>query len=237
MKKITSILILILVMFQTVAFAYSDVSDAGLTSKLDELSKYNIINGYQDGTFKPNNNITRAEFSKMVMVATMNDYVDVDSSQFADVTPGFWAEKYIYAAKTLGVVNGTTETTFAPEANITNEQAVKMIVASLGYNEEAVEAGGYPNGYIKVAGELGIIDLNNFDGSKVSTRKEIAEMVYNSMNIKFYFLYLDENGNIMRSEAENTMKEIHEISVDNAIDLDVIPDEKQDEDKVVEDVG
>ena len=199
---------------QITAFAYVDVSDESLSTKLADLSRYNIINGYEDGTFKPNNNITRAEFSKLIMCATMNDYIVEFDKGFVDVKDGFWAEKYIYAAKKLGVVNGTTELTFEPEANITNEQAVKMIVCSLGYGDEAVSAGGYPNGYIKVAIDLGIISDDVFNAKAVSTRREIAEMVYNALDSELYFIYVTEDGIIERSKAENTLREIHELSVE-----------------------
>ena len=209
--------ILILMMFNTVAYAYTDVSDEVLSTKLNDLSKYNIINGYEDGTFRPDNSITRAEFSKIIMCATMNDYITEYEKGFTDVADGSWAEKYIYSAKMLGIVNGTTESTFEPEANITNEQAIKMIVCSLGYSEEAIAAGGYPDGYIEIAKNIGIISNSNFDSKAISTRRGIAEMVYKALDSELYFIYIAEDGSIERSKAENTLREIHELSIDNSI--------------------
>ncbi len=204
-------------MLNTVVYAYTDVSDESLLNYLNDLSKYNIINGYEDGTFRPDNSITRAEFSKIIMCATMNDYITEYEKGFTDVVDGFWAEKYIYSAKTLGIVNGTTESTFEPEANITNEQAVKMIVCSLGYGEEAISAGGYPDGYIEIAEDMGIISGVDFNGKAVSTRAEIAEMIYKALDSEIYFIYISDDASVERSKAENTLREIHELSLDNSI--------------------
>ncbi len=215
MKKIISTIIVFLMLSQLSAFAYSDISNAQLASKIETLSNFNIINGYEDGTYRPHNNITRAEFCKLIMCATMNDYVDEYDKCFIDVSESFWAEEYIYAAKALGVVNGTTETTFDPEANITNEQAVKMIVCSLGYGDEAVSAGGYPNGYIKIAVDLGIVSADNFIGKELSTRQSIAEMVYNTLDVEYYFISLTEDGEFEKSKSESTLREFHEFLNDD----------------------
>lgn len=209
MKKVSLLLVFIL-LFHGIAFAYSDVFDTQLSEKIKTLSNYNVINGYEDGTFRPNNNITRAEFCKLITCATMNDYVDHFNNEFTDVKSGFWAEHYIYAAKSLGIVNGTTQTTFDPNANITNEQAVKMIVCALGYSEEANSAGGYPNGHIKIASDLGIISLTNFNSKAITTRKNIVEMVYNALDVEYYFISLNEDGILERSKSESTLREFHE---------------------------
>ena len=57
MKKIILLVAVLVIIFNTVALAYVDVSDEALINKLNDLSKYNIINGYEDGTFRPNNSI------------------------------------------------------------------------------------------------------------------------------------------------------------------------------------
>lgn len=231
MKKIL-LLLLITILLQCRIFAYTDISDKEFEKKAQLLSEYNIINGYGDGTFRPQNPITRAEFCKMIMCTTMNDGIETVQEGFSDVSDGFWAKEYIYAAKALEIVNGVTATTFAPQANITNEQAVKMIVCSLGYGEEAIAAGGYPVGYIKIAKDLGIIS-NNINAKAVSTRQEIAGMVYNAIDVRFYFLSQNEDGSIERAESESTLKEYHGFLTDvtSGVDTDeeseVIMDETE----------
>lgn len=217
MKKFIAALIVMALMLTSTAFAYTDISDEVLSDKVETLSKYNIINGYGDGSFKPGNPITRAEFCKMIMCATMNDGIEFADSKFSDVSDGFWAKDYICAAKSLGVVNGVTETTFSPQSNITNEQAVKMIVCALGYGEEAVAAGGYPYGYIKIAKDLGIIN-DGVDAKAISKRRDIAEMVYNILDVEFYFLTLTEDGTVEKSKSESTLREFYEFLTDEPSD-------------------
>ena len=111
-----------------------------------------------------------------------------------------------------------------------------MIVCSLGYSEEAIAAGGYPNGYIEIAKNIGIISNSNFDGKAISTRCGIAEMVYKALDSELYFIYIAEDGSIERSKAENTLKEIHELSIDNSIN-DVESDNQIDNELEVDSVG
>lgn len=231
MKRIF-LLLAVTLLFLCCAFAYTDVSDKEFENKVEILSEYNIINGYGDGTFRPQNPITRAEFCKLIICATMNEGIELSDNGFSDVADSFWAKDYIHAAKALEIVNGVTATTFAPQANITNEQAIKMIVCSLGYGEEAIASGGYPNGYIKIAKDLGIIS-NNFNAKAISTRQGIAEMVYNAIDARFYFLLQNEDGSIERVESESTLKEYHEFLTDVTIEAgtdeesEVIVDESE----------
>ena len=208
MRKIIFILIVCL-LIQLPAFAYTDVFNEKFENKLEALSEYNIINGYEDGTFRPQNPITRAEFCKLIICATMNEGIELDGNGFSDVSDSFWAKDYICAARALEIVNGVTATAFAPQANITNEQAIKMIVCSLGYGEEAIASGGYPNGYIKIAKDLGIIE-NNFNAKAISTRQGIAEMVYNALDIELYLIYVSGDGSIERQKSLKTLREIYE---------------------------
>jgi hypothetical protein len=88
-----------------------------------------ILNGYPDGTFKPNGSITRAEFAAIAVrfefSGDINLLPDVPSP-FSDVS-GHWAEKYINLAAELGYVNGYSDGTFHPNAPITRAEAAKLL--------------------------------------------------------------------------------------------------------------
>lgn len=111
----------------------------------------------------------------------------------------------------MGIINGTSATTFEAEANITYEQAIKMVVAALGYNDEALTNGGYPSGYITVAGKLGILDELQFVNTDYATRSNIARIVRNALDVPFYFL-TSENGTISRELSSITLYEMHDIT-------------------------
>lgn len=117
MKKIVSVvLILALALSTTVTFAFSDV-DAGHWAKeyIDVLSADGIINGYEDGSFRPEGNVTKAEFAKMLCVA-----FDTDSKNrsFDDIDE-HWAKDYIL--KSADVLYAPSDA-YLPDADATRAE-------------------------------------------------------------------------------------------------------------------
>lgn len=210
MKKIIAILIALLLLCSgSTVFAYNDIDDLSIKNAVETLSTFNIINGYEDGSFKPKNNITRAEFAKIITVAMRLENIIPESEEtFEDVADDAWYTDYIYVSKTVGIINGTSNTTFEPNSNVTYEQAIKMIVAALGYNQEAQECGGYPNGYLTMASNLGITNNISFESKKFATREDIALLMCNALNSKFYYIVFDGE-NIERMESDITLYELH----------------------------
>ena len=101
---------------------FSDVDEAHwANSYIMELVSKGIIDGYEDKTFRPNNNITRAEFVKILVSALFTEY-DGANSEFDDVTNSHWAYKYISYASEKGIIFGVDDNSFAPDRNITNEE-------------------------------------------------------------------------------------------------------------------
>ena len=81
-----------------------------------------VINGYEDGSFRPTNPVTRQEFVKMLVSAF--DLVDKSATcEFEDVLDSGWAYQYIASAKKFGLVNGKTKNTFDPDDYMTREEA------------------------------------------------------------------------------------------------------------------
>lgn len=191
MKKFLCIMLAVLLCASGAVFAFSDIdiSDKKLSEAVDVMTKFGILNGYEDGTFRPNNEITRAEFSKVIIETIMTDEkVSGDEAKFIDVKENHWAKGYIYLSRKLGIVNGMTIDTFAPESNITYEQAVKMIVAALGYDKQASENGGWPTGYLSVAKDLDITKGISFNPEANATRGDVVLMLNNALNIEYYIL-------------------------------------------------
>lgn len=83
-----------------------------------------IITGYTDGTFRPNEFITRAEFT--VMISRMLS-LELDSTGSFPDTADHWANKYIMALQEASIVDGYTDGTFKPENDITRAEAVKIV--------------------------------------------------------------------------------------------------------------
>lgn len=207
LKKIIAFCIAGMLLY-TNCYAFSDISDNKMSQAVQVLSDFSIINGYEDNTFKPYNNITRAEFAKIIISAA-NLYMPVsDTSSFSD-TAGHWAKDYIDILKELGIINGVTSNTFAPDEKVTYEQAIKMIVIALGYNEEAVQKGGYPDGYISQANTLGITNGVNFNIKDYATRGNIAMIMRNALDVDYYSIW-NENGILKRMSTNKTLYQIQE---------------------------
>jgi hypothetical protein len=83
-----------------------------------------IIKGYPDGTFKPSDPISRAEFAT---IAAKFDKLELGStSEFKDIF-GHWAEKYITSSEIKGWIKGYPDLTFKPEQDITRAEAMTLI--------------------------------------------------------------------------------------------------------------
>ena len=120
MKKLTAILTSLImtlsVICQTSVFAaFSDVGDDNTyKDAITTLTKLKVIDGYEDGTFKPDGQITRAEFTKLIVFILGYKDLAYDSSDFTDVDASHWAKNYIQTAYNLGIIAGMGDGTFAP---------------------------------------------------------------------------------------------------------------------------
>lgn len=148
----------------TFSFASSVADDVRGTiyeSAVETLKVFEIMEGYPDGTFKPEGEITRAEFATIVVRSLGQEgvaKVTTGSSRFNDVAAGEWYTGYINVASSLRVVNGYGDGNFGPNDPVTYEQAVTMVMRAIGYGGKAEDLGGYPTGYLLVANEAGITD-------------------------------------------------------------------------------
>ena len=104
---------------------YSDVSaDDWFNNAVSTLTNAGVLDGYEDGTFKPNGNITRAEFA--TITARFFEATYDGENLFPDIE-GHWAQDYINAAANAGIVNGYEDGTFRPQQYITRAEAVTMV--------------------------------------------------------------------------------------------------------------
>ncbi len=94
------------------------------------LCERGIVNGNPDGTFSPNNNITRAEFIKIVTVA-INLATDAGDTSFIDVDANSWYAPYVAAAYKKGIVTGDDLGNFYPEAQISRQDMVTILYRTI----------------------------------------------------------------------------------------------------------
>ena len=104
---------------------YTDVpADAWYNNAVSTLSNAGILDGYEDGTFRPDGNITRAEFATITARFLEASYDG--GNRFPDID-GHWAAEYINEAANAGIVDGYPDGTFQPQQFITRAEAVTMV--------------------------------------------------------------------------------------------------------------
>lgn len=105
---------------------FSDVPASYWASDvINKLSGQGYINGYPDGSFRPDNSISRAEFATVLVKAFK---LPAASGKVFDDTANHWAKDHIAAAYAAGIVSGYSENSFGPDDLITREQMAVMIV-------------------------------------------------------------------------------------------------------------
>ena len=160
------------------------------------LSEARIINGYEDNSFRPDNNITREEFIKIIVAAfTLQTEID-DEGKFADIQKGEWYFQPVIIANKLGIINGLTENTFGIGNNITREDMATIIYRTCMHKGVKMSANAVVNFTDKdnisdyatdaVAALVGSGIINGFeDGSFMPkaylTRAEAAKVIFASM--------------------------------------------------------
>ena len=185
LKKVLALVVALTMVLGTVSFAFTDVAeDSDVYTAVQTLSSLSILNGYEDGTFGPEKDITRAEFATVVCRALGLGNPAKGATQFADVPADHWAAGYINLVAGQGIVNGYGDGNFGPEDNVTYEQAVKMLVVALGYEPMASQKGGYPTGYLVVANTYGLTEgVNAPADAAAANRGVVAHLTYNALDI------------------------------------------------------
>jgi hypothetical protein len=159
------------------------------------LAERGIIGGFPDGTFKPNADITRAQFAAIAAKA-FDLSPSNNTRNFTDVPPNYWASPAIGAVSNSGLVTGFPDGTFRPEDSITRAQALVILAKALGNKATAnpTQLGRYSDRQavpdwaresVSKAANAGIIvnfpDPSRIDPNNLATRGEVAALMYQTL--------------------------------------------------------
>ncbi|MDR0861489.1 MAG: S-layer homology domain-containing protein [Oscillospiraceae bacterium] len=195
MKKCIAILLLaatILTLTSTALAAtptFPDITDAKTADNVAVLQMLGVING-DNGNFRPEGTLTRAEFCKMAIVimgGAAQEPLYRNRTIFPDVRGGHWARGYINMAVAgeRKIIAGNPDGTFKPDDIITFAQAVTILLRVIGYTDADV---GYlwPQGYIDLSASVGLtgdIDrLYTIPDAEIS-RANAAQLFVNLLNV------------------------------------------------------
>ena len=161
MKRTVSFILIIVMMFSQLAYAeesaFSDMAtDHWAYDAVMTMSDLGIISGYSDGTFKPNNPITRAEFATVMVLALDLEINPNATSTFVDMADSHWVVPYVDASKQyLTGYSTSTGTKFKPDDNAVREDMAVAIVKARSLDVSSADE-SYLNAYN---------DENNIDGN------------------------------------------------------------------------
>ncbi len=166
------------------SIAFTDVGEESLYyDAVERLGVLGIVNGYEDSTYRPFNNVTRAEFCKIV-VMMMDKEKDAKmtppTSSFDDVNKTGWCIPYVNYLISTGAIRGYTDGTFKPNKIITYAEAVTILCRVLGYTEEHI---GYswPVNFINQAEALELTGGMQFGADDAVTRGAMAVIADNTL--------------------------------------------------------
>ena len=183
---------------------FSDISDTHVfKGEIESLARAGILKGNPDGKFYPERSVNRAEFLKMLYVATGRMPKPINVKCFDDVVVGSWYEGYVCdaAARENAFVKGYSDNKFRPASPVTRTEALKMVFMLFGLKApdisqddknlikfvdistsawySAYVSAGYTSGLLPIAGQTG----SRFYPDKELLRGEAAAYIYNALNL------------------------------------------------------
>lgn len=217
MKKIATLLLAFVMSISNV-YVLADDGTASAVSKtlqtadgMSEVGILKILGIIDEETEDVNNEITREDFA--VGIARMLDIQAEESSvrYFSDVEQSGYAVGAINSLVERGIISQAVDKKFRPMENVTAQEAIKMLICTLGYGDYAEVSGGFPGGYMEVAKRLEITDGIILGGE--FTKKSVYMMMYNALHTNMYTADgVDGFGNVIYSESCRTlMGEYHNV--------------------------
>jgi len=206
MKKLMLLIIVILsTAVSTLAFQFPDVpQNHWAASQIAILSEQGVIVGYPDGTFKPDDNVTRAEFASMSIKALGQQHTVVAQPvKFSDITPYYWAYDSIQKALYFDLISAPQAgEAFRPNDNVSRAEAITVSVNALTTEQISVEtareilakkfqdANTVSDTFVVPAGKAEILNMlvvkpsdkqALIEADRPATRAEVAAILYNMM--------------------------------------------------------
>ena len=163
------------------------MADNYTATAIETLRLMGVLDGYSDGTFRPNAALTRAQFCKMAVYAMdgsseLGRYSTV--TIFPDVKPSFWASSYINMAAKKSIIAGFADGKFKPNQTVTAGQAVTILMRGLGYKDENM-GGVWPQGYMAEAKTCGLLKSTGVTSAySALTRGQAAKLFLNLFEAK-----------------------------------------------------
>ncbi|WP_339179865.1 SwmB domain-containing protein [Paenibacillus sp. FSL R5-0701] len=177
---------------------YQDTASHWASAVIKELSAKWIISAPNGSFYRPNENISRAEFAELVARGLGLNGEPTAASRFQDVRSGSVTSAYIGAAAEAGIITGNTDGTFKPDRPITREQMALMMVRAMNYGGKTVSLQS------SAATTLSKFKDSNKIQSKDSVAKAVQEGIIQGMTARTF----EPQGNATRAQAAVMLKRV-----------------------------
>ena len=153
------------------------------------LNGMGVFKGYEDGSFKPEGNITRAEVSAIVYRVYTQDVKDAKASmyatynKFSDMAGAGWAQGYIGYCANAELVKGYPDGTFKPSGKVTGYEVLAMILRAVGYDKNGEFSGAdWALHVAQTAQQAGVLkNVKGIDLNAPATRELVAELLFRAI--------------------------------------------------------
>lgn len=191
--------------FTMPVFAYPDVANSHWAAKeIGILTEQGVIVGYPDGTFKPDENVTRAEFASMAIKALGQEHTTVAQPvNFTDIEPSFWAYDAIQKALYFDLIScPPSGEPFRPDDSVSRAESISVAVNALTteqisplkakevLSKKFADVNEVPEWFLIPAGKAEILDMlvtipssnkAKIEAGRPATRAEVAAILYDMM--------------------------------------------------------
>lgn len=208
LRNIFRLLLIPILLLSSVNPAFSPITYASVFKDVNEgnahfmavnyLKENQIIDGYDDGTFKPFQEVNRAEALKMLTLASgliSEDQLsaEIDEAPFPDTPTDAWYTKYLIPAKERGIIAGYDDGNFQPYKNVNLAESLKMYFESFDniyypnpedYLFDDTPLDAWYTTYTSLAASRGMLYVNNnntVDANQKMTRGYLADLIYKNI--------------------------------------------------------
>ena len=232
-KKVLSLvlcvamLLSVMVMGTGAAFTDEDDFSPQYAEAAEVLTGMKVMQGYDDGSFLPQRNITRAQVATLIYRAVTGDVDDTqtglytDWDKFDDVQADDWFAGYVNYCANGELIKGFTPDTFGPNKNVTGYQVLAMILRAVGYDQNDEFTGpGWEIRTATTAKELGLLkNVQETTLGQPASRELVAELIFQAMNVPMVQYNLIVKDYVPVKDKETLGEKVFDLAVTDDTDV------------------
>ena len=193
MKKLLAMVLALVMTLSLAVSANAFKDDKSISDDYAEavavLNGMGVFKGYEDGSFQPKGDITRAEVSAIVYRVYTQDVKDAKASmyatynKFSDMAGAGWAQGYIGYCANAELVKGYPDGTFKPSGKVTGYEVLAMILRAVGYDKNGEFSGAdWALHVAQTAQQAGVLkNVKGIDLNAPATRELVAELLFRAI--------------------------------------------------------